>query len=281
VNEKEYHDLIRRLQSDAIPPDPELRAFFYGASAVGTWQSLKLNELSDWVERFVQGDVPPIYKLADVAPELNLATPPGAASFESFQPPQAERRADSGIWSVRIAMDRRPEFEGVQADLLGNVSAAAQRLDGRELVRATQPRSEVVKVSARSRLPEHDLPVLGPGGRLIGYALGSVMQFEIVIRKRETKIVSQWRGGAEIVEGIQRRISALGIDRAAADLVGSLGYFELSKYERQTHMRPVFVLHLDFQSPNDSTPLWRSTVVEPATTAIGVSLGDGMGSWAV
>ncbi len=248
------------------------------APGAGTWQVIDLADLPEWVELCMQGNHPPIYELADEAPDLDV----GTDSFREsgFAPPELHRRADSGLWRVRIASDPGKRLEAAQALFLQRIRDAAERLDNRQLVATDRPRSSVVASVARSRLQEHNLPVLGPGGCLTVYSLADALQVDVVFRKRRRPVPSQWRSRDEIVAGIRSRISALGSDLQAAKVQGSLGYFELSKYERQAYLRPVLVLHMDFLSPNDATILWRSTVVEAATTAVDVALAEGLGSWA-
>jgi len=56
------------------------------------------------------------------------------------------------------------------------------------------------------------------------------------------------------------------------------GYFELSKYDQQSTMRPVFLATLDLKADETGIP-YRFVTAAAATSAAGVSHGDGLGSW--
>jgi hypothetical protein len=69
-----------------------------------------------------------------------------------------------------------------------------------------------------------------------------------------------------------------GVD-VACDILAGFGYFELSKYEPQSWLRPTFVFSIDLQPGNRSFPSSRFTIVEPATEGCGIGLEEGLGSW--
>jgi hypothetical protein len=276
-------EAIRRLKPIAV--DPDVQKFFRSAAGHNAGETRRMSGVADipqWVDQHLRWKESPIYELEEEAPELDLGGGSLPESERGFAGPALRRRSDSGLWTVRIALNSRRDFEGAQASFLQRIRDAAQSLDQRQLVATERPYSSVVISTARSRLPEHELPVLGPGGRLTVYSVSGALEVDVTIRKRRKLIASHGRGPDEIASHISRQISMLGGNLVIASVEGLLGYFELSKYDRQRYLRPAFVLVVSFRSPNDdSSVLWRSTVVEPATTAPGLSLGEGLGSWII
>jgi hypothetical protein len=61
----------------------------------------------------------------------------------------------------------------------------------------------------------------------------------------------------------------------------AFGYFELSKYEMQSLMRPVFLFAIEQgQDPEGRWPAFQRIVVSAATTAGGLDSSEGLGMWA-
>src|SRR5262249_19530388 len=139
------------------------------------------------------------------------------------------------------------------------VAAETDPMRSLEPERASQ--SEAVFVEMRSRLNQSGMPVLGPGGKVTIYREPETLQADIVIRKLLGPTPSQWRESSEISRRVRNRVA----EHEHAQIQGSLGYFELSKYDQQTWMRPAFVFILDIEFSANRNITWRETIVEPAT----------------
>ena len=101
---------------------------------------------------------------------------------------------------------------------------------------------------------------VGPGGRVIYYPRRRLV--EIVVRRRGKSLGGYWRKSAEVVN---RVASYLEIDDAPGTrLRAGFGYYEASKYENQSLLRPVFLFLLDRPTANEG-PRWRVSTVEAAT----------------
>jgi hypothetical protein len=133
-------------------------------------------------------------------------------------------------------------------------------------------------VSSIANGPAHgnNIPVVGPGGRAIVYRQtnGSLVS-EIVVRRREGELASEWKDVGDIV----RRVQEISSGTETLDIWATFGYFELSKYELQLVMRPVFIFVVDGHSAVAGAPDWRQTLVEPATYSSRLSDEEGLGAW--
>jgi hypothetical protein len=154
--------------------------------------------------------------------------------------------------------------------------AAAE--DPRTLVPVAEIGSEVIAAEWQSRIAETDLPVIGPGGRIMIAREGNGTTAEIVIRKRDGYVTSHWRSTDELMASLSRRIAQCATG-AASIVDAEFGYFELSKHERQEWLRPAIMVSIELTITGDERIRWIETIVEPATEADGLNPADGLGSW--
>jgi hypothetical protein len=157
-------------------------------------------ERRDWIASWAKlGDLP-IYPLKFPAIEASYASPRrvGAAGAST------SRRSDSGIFE--LWRPEHPTEEGL-AQLSQQLSAMAAAEDPRILTPAPDTGSEVIAAEWESRLSEHNLPVIGPGGRIMIAREASGTTAEIVIRKRGAPIASYWRSTDDLMSSLSRRIT--------------------------------------------------------------------------
>ena len=226
----------------------------------------------DWITWWAQcGDLP-IYELKFPAIEGSYASPRRVGATGA----SISRRSESGI--LEFWRSGHLSTREALAPLSQQLSTMAANEDPRTLAPVSETRSEVIAAEWESRIAEQDLPVIGPGGRIMIAREASGTTAEIVIRKRGAAIASRWRSTDDLMASLNRRItqSASG---AASIVQDAFGYFELSKYERQDWLRPAFMLLIEFTIAGDERIRWTETIVEPATEATEVSLADGLGSW--
>jgi hypothetical protein len=227
------------------------------------------------------------YEMNRAAPAALHLAPPGAVGERAVQV-LAEAGVEvlgvhgqSGAVSFLLSGDvgiepfsmRRRRDDG-DDDLL---VAACRAVDDRRYSRppvvdalsATQPITEL-----RSSIHAEDLPVIGPGGRmlLVDDRLGQ--RGELVVRTRTGEVAaSEWRAPSEIVGGLVGRLPA------AVELHVALGYFEASLRERQDWMRPVVMLVIDHTAVDEEDLSWRHVIVEPATHVADLRLDTGLELW--
>ena len=123
------------------------------------------------------------------------------------------------------------------------------------------------------------MPVIGPGGRVTVARAREGFDVDVVVRRRGEALASHWRAPTEIAETLLALTPREGLAVRAA-----LGYLELSKYEVQRLLRPVFLFLCTGGGGTDEenqsvAPRWAYVVAEPASTAPDISLDDGLGHW--
>jgi hypothetical protein len=105
---------------------------------------------------------------------------------------------------------------------------------------------------------------------------------DVTIRRRIRPEQGKWRRTREILRPLEQ---VLGEDFAGADeqptVRAAFGYFELSKFEAQSLMRPVFLFAIEQeQDPEGRWPGFQRIVLSPATTAEELDDAEGLGIWA-
>jgi hypothetical protein len=182
---------------------------------------------------------------------------------------QAERRKDSGVLQIRI-LEWREEMYG---PLLALVSSED---DHRLYYPAAGPNLPVVHSELESSILTEQIPVLGPGGRVTVYYAQPGVHVDVVVRQQVDRQPGKWRDTEDMLARIREELRGVG---RACDILAGFGYFELSKYEPQSWLRPTFVFSIDLKPGNRSFPSSRFTIVEPATEGGGIGLEEGLGSW--
>jgi hypothetical protein len=220
----------------------------------------------DWIASW-RGSLP-IYRLTLPEIEASYANPRRVGALTA----SISRRPDSRIlelwWPTREALPTLSE----------QLTVMATAEDPRTLVRVAETGSEVITAEWQSRIAELDLPVIGPGGRIMIAREGNGTTAEIVIRKRDGHVISHWRSTDELMASLSRRITQCA-SGAASIVEAEFGYFELSKHERQEWLRPAIMLSIELTIASDQRVRWIETIVEPATEADELGPADGLGSW--
>jgi hypothetical protein len=215
----------------------------------------------------------------------------GVARFEDGV--LARRRSDSNTLEIAFPLeagyaverdDRRPvqAFEDV-------VRRYVNAADERNLHATEGPLPAGVGFELESRVPvaeggrETMLGVIGPGGRATAFRGARGMTgADVTIRRRSGAGQGKWRQLHEIMRPLEQ---ALGEDFTGTEeepsVRATFGYFELSKYEAQSLMRPVFLFVIEQeQDPDGRWPGIQRIVVSPATTAGDLDKSEGLGMWA-
>jgi len=195
---------------------------------------------------------------------------------------------EQGLANQNIVFRRRPEsgvLEIVKGEREVNIERLIATLRAEE-VRQYSFNNEAgcsgVERIIETKVPEsldsnEYLPVLGAGGRIIFFQTDRGVGAELTIRRRLEPEEARWRDPAEIISRFRWEYQ---ISRPMPRLRAGFGYFELSKYEFQRLMRPVFIFSLEqSQDEERHLPGWRTTIVEPATTSSEFTLQEGMGNW--
>ena len=210
--------------------------------------------------------------------------------FEEFGP--ARRRSDSNTLEIAFPQeagfaaerdDRRlvQEFEGM-------VRRYAEAEDERNLRATEGPLPAGVGFELESYVPATEarsgtmLGVIGPGGRATAFrGARGITGADVTIRRRTTAERGTWRRLHDIMLPLQQ---ALVEDFTGTNedptVRAAFGYFELSKYEPQSLMRPVFLFSIEQeQDPDGRWPGFQRIVVSAATTAGELHESEGLGMW--
>jgi hypothetical protein len=191
----------------------------------------------------------------------------------------AVRRPDSGALELQFQKDISP------ADALTMAIFAED--PERQTSARVEPLPSGVLLILETSLPSQPVPSeeppdllsIGPGGNAIAFYTGDAILADVTVRTRLDSIPGNWRQSADIMARL--RCECPGGTPAGLDMQGAFGYFELTKYERQTLIRPVFLFSVTQpQAADGQWPGWQITIVEPATTSTEVPLDEGLGSWA-
>jgi hypothetical protein len=241
------------------------------------WTELKVGEIADWIGQQNQRTPPVIFKLEFDAPRVLL---------DSYMPPafradgmRLQHRTDSGTVELRLPKPRGYAARAESASVEAALSLAGRIDEGRRFASAPFEATEVIRADVRSFLPEQELPIVGPGGRVTLYDMGDHIQADVIVRNRASAVKSRWREPPEVSEALRAKLAEQGPSRDIAKIYATLGYFELSKYEAQRWLRPVFLLFVERILVEDARVQWQSTLAEPATTSAEVPLDEGLGSW--
>jgi len=255
--------------------DPASQEFVFrpapvpGSSMPG-FSTLMEGNLESWIT--TQLDRPPL-PIFELTPPENLLG--RVVTSESSFGQNLQRRTGSGILELRVKMPQGRPLTAPTVPFLDGVIRIASNEDLRIYSRSSFAQSATMLSEVRSSLAPQNLPVIGPGGRVTVYAEEDGVQVDIVVRHREKEIPASWRTISDIAERVRRRIS----QQPSTEIQGNFGYYELSKYARQTYLRPTFVFLLDIVfrgNENDANVSWREPVVIAASTAPGLPITEGL-----
>lgn len=242
----------------------------------GEMQKLEIAYLRDWIGHQARRKDLPIYKLAPEVPALAL--PSGARALQPSYFPQ--RLSASGLWRVVVGPSPGLGFEAASASGFQAIRDAGLAVDQRQENPRVSIESSVIVRSVRSRLKEHDLPVLGPGGHVTAYQHEGELEIDVVVRKRAGAMPATVRPAEEVADFVERRIAGLSPGGPLPRLWAGFGYFELSKYDRQQYLRPAYVVAVTFPDEDGST-LFSSVLVEPASVSSQIPAAEGLGNWSI
>jgi hypothetical protein len=176
---------------------------------------------------------------------------------------------------LKIIMPDRKAMADPTPAFLQGLLRIANNEDNRSYVQASFSSSETVVSDLQTRLLPENQPVIGPGGRVTVYREPDGAVVDFVVRHREKPMRSNWRQPTEISEPVRERMRRY--DETV--IKANFGYYEQSKYARQSHLRPAFLFLLDvtvFLEP--SRPIaWREQMVLAASTAQGLDVTEGLG----
>jgi hypothetical protein len=205
---------------------------------------------------------------------------------------RARRRPDSGTLEITFPLDAGFAFERddkmfVQ-EFEGLVRRYAEAEDERDfpVTEGPLPAGVGFELESRVRVTEGKGPllrVIGPGGRATAFRGARGMTgADVTIRRRSRAERGVWRRLPQILRPLEQ---ALGEEFMGAEeeptLRAAFGYFELSKYEAQSLMRPVFLFAIEHeQDPDGRWPGYQRIVVSAATTAAKLDESEGLGTWA-
>jgi len=129
-----------------------------------------------------------------------------------------------------------------------------------------------------SRTLIESLPVMGPGGQVLIQDSDVAFMADITIRSRELQGIAseQWNDPGLVYRSLA---AEFGDYRDYLEIKARLGYFELSKYDAQSLIRPVFMFQIQLQSESSqgSHVVWETTHVQPATLNKSIAEREGLG----
>jgi hypothetical protein len=224
------------------------------------WKTISPSELSQWIAHQQAGPPPEAYELLDPTSVQEVLK---ASSFAPFTR-QIRIHPQSGAIDLTV-----PNLQTFTEDMVMTLSLAiVEALDVREPFQWTHldeeekgsPDNVQSAVGKEYWLSVNNVHPVGPGGRVTYYPRRHLV--EIVVRRRGKKLGGRWRKPPEVAN---RVASYLEIDDTPGTrLRAGFGYYEASKYEKQSLLRPVFLFLLDRPTVTEG-PRWRVSTVEAAT----------------
>jgi hypothetical protein len=216
---------------------------------------------------------PPIFRLEEpqkrqVLTDIHL----GDFNF----PYTASQRSDSGI--LEFQFPEADRLHDLRPDLAINIARYAEREFDRLFYSVETAASQVIVAEMQSRLslPENEEQVIGPGGRITVYRGNGTMEADLVTRRRVGELSSSWRRPEQIVARILAEVAG---QPEGIEVMCQFGYLEVSKYEAQEWLRPVFLLSFQNKGELEGQVPFQYSVVEPGTTTSELPLEEGLGSW--
>lgn len=242
------------------------------------WHEFPLSAIDAYLKDFIGSEAPVFWELAtEIAADMPERLERALAGYTGIA---MRRRTDSLALEIDFPRDYRDMVTRREANPLAAVAALED--EGRALAAPTEPLASGVLSELETEVPSgadanRRLPAIGPGGRAVAFQRTGGIAADVVIRRRLRGVPGTWRWHYDIL----RRLWCDCPETPPAFRVrAAFGYFELSKYEPQHLLRPVFLFSLEqAQDENGRWPGWMTTLVEPATTAPGIALDDGLGLW--
>jgi hypothetical protein len=240
------------------------------------WREFPWSAIDAYLRDFMWGEAPAFWELETES----AAEGRGERLLFGNSEVSVRRRTDSLALEIQFPRRYRAMVSQPEGNLLAGIASAED--EGRVLMTSEEPFASGVVVELETDVPsgsdaERRLPAIGPGGRAVAFERADGLAADVVIRRRRRWLPGSWRSGADIAARLHCACQGIPPDfrtRAA------FGYFELSKYERQRLLRPVFLFSFGQRQDEDGRwPGWMTTVVEPATVGPGISLDDGVGLW--
>lgn len=239
-----------------------------------TWNELPARDIESWVAQIQSSRLPPAnYKLAGRDEVLGRLK-------ESSQSAEVRVRDDS------FTLERR-QWVSAESGELQRIVSFAQHLGkwidnrilkpgrgiGRPLVGEFPKDIESASVSSWESSIE-DVPSVGPGGRVTVYVSHGMTLADITTRVRTESMESRWRTPGEIANQFERITRGEFLE---THVFGAFGYYEASKYERQSYLRTAFVFIIDRPTSREG-PSWRTSFAVAATESDGIPPDAGLGS---
>jgi hypothetical protein len=224
------------------------------------------------LEQLRAGGPPPTFH---VPRQLDLPFPAAA----SLAGARVYRRPDSGIVELTLPGTRLNTLAGLRQRIEGLIREFAQQ-DKRVIPQGplwlTLERTGRLQTAVQTE--GETVPVIGPGGHVAVYDTADGLQMDIVTRRRSQAIPSKWRDSASVADELFRGFEIDGWEIRAEELKTDFGYFELSKYEQQTILRPAVMAILDVVADESGIP-YRFVSVAAVTESPQLANHEGLGNW--
>jgi hypothetical protein len=230
---------------------------------------MRLDEAANWLKNTVSEHVPPpMFQVRP--PEVQMEREQKRFSGLDMR---VNRRRDSGVLEMRL--DKRQSRTVV--DPAQTVMATAHEEDPERKFLELRSDHEGSEFRVSRTLIE-SLPVLGPGGQVLIQDSDDAFMADITIRSRDFQGVAseQWNDPGLVYRSLT---AEFGDYRDYLEIKARLGYFELSKYDAQSLIRPVFMFLIQLQSESSqaSYVAWETARVQPATLNKSIAEREGLG----
>jgi hypothetical protein len=229
---------------------------------------MRIEEVRKWLREVVsEPEAPPMFELRPA--EFHVES--DSARFRDLDM-RVTRRRLSGILEIQSAVtDPRKSISYVES-----IMAIAKDED---------PRRELLELKSAdegsqflvSRTTIGSLPVVGPGGQVLIQMSDSVFMADITIRRRNLLAIHSERWADP--EKIYRTLTdEFGDYEQEIEIEPTLGYFELSKYDVQRLLRPVFmfVIWPRNQGPEQGQLSWETARILPASSSRSIGQTEGL-----
>lgn len=243
---------------------------------VGANQHPMPAELRGWIETLTEEQPPPFFTVAEPHESKWIQSP------LAVSPQSVNRRFESGVFE--ISFRGHPNVMRQSAKEWLDYFSQIRSLDeGRSFDRRTlfladdATHSEVVLADIRTGTSDvpGNLPVVGPGGRIILYQGAETIDADVVIRRRDVRIPARWRNPARVVRGLEQELAD---EPETVEIFAQFGYLELSKYEPQSLLRPAFIFVIQTSQVRENQLRWQYAIAQPATVNENVPIEEGLGT---